>query len=145
MVRGEVFRGVRGRRLLVAGVCAIAVAGCGSTQHFADRARPATPVDLTVYIDNSRVSVSPAHVGAGPVVFLVTNQASKTVSMNIEPLGGSIKPLATTGPINPGSTAQVQVDFATGAYQVSTDAQATPATLHIGKPRASSDNVLLQP
>jgi hypothetical protein len=133
---------MRRTAVALAVVCTAGVAGCGSTQHFADEARPATPVDLTVYINNARVSVSPTSVGAGPVVFYITNQASSAQSLTIR---SASKTVASIQPINPGSTAQVQVNFASGAYQVATGSQIHPATLKIGKPRASSDNVLLQP
>lgn len=144
------------RRLLgVIAAGGLAVAGCGSTaSHFAERNRPPTPVDLTVYVNDARVSVSPASVGAGPVMFYVTNQASRTESLQIGP-GGSAQPLASTGPINPGSTAQVMVDFNPGDYTVSASLAQTsappgtrgiaPATLRVGKPRPSADSALLQP
>ena len=48
-------------------VGALAVSACGSTSQGATTPRPPAPVNLTVYIDNSRVSVSPTSVGAGPV------------------------------------------------------------------------------
>jgi hypothetical protein len=142
-------------------VAALAISGCGSGETFANKPRPATPVNLTVYIDNSRVSVSPASVGAGEVVFIVTNQADTAESLTIRPSGNG-RQLATTGPMNPQSTAQVTVDFKQpGEYTMATDAARTgteaaaaraqarstiaPAALHIGPPRPSSSNTLLQP
>jgi len=141
------------------GICAVisvTAAGCGGGTTFANKPRPPTPVNLTVYINNARVSVSPSSVGAGPVVFIVSNAADKTVSLNIGSSDGTS--IGTTGPINPQSTAQVTVDFRDpGLYKVSagatgkTQAQQnqpssiSPATLHIGKQRASGSNQLLQP
>ena len=58
---------------------ALAVSGCGSTAAGVTTPRPPAPANLTVYIDNSRVSVSPSTVGAGPVAFVITNQASRMV------------------------------------------------------------------
>src|ERR1700692_3414479 len=83
---------------------ALAIAGCGSGTKFANKPRPATPVDLTVYINNQRVSVSPASVGAGPVILIVTNQANKTESLTVQRAGNSGSTLATAGPINPQET-----------------------------------------
>jgi len=133
-------------------VASLALAGCGSTTHFADKSRPPTPVNLSVYVNDSRVSVSPSSVGAGPVVFFVTNQASATESVNIETSGGASQ-LATTGPINPNATQQVTVDFNPGAYVIATSAtdstgtapNIAPAELTVGRPRPSADNALLQP
>jgi hypothetical protein len=141
--------------LLAAG--ALLVAGCGSSKQFANQPKPATPVNLTVYINNARVSLSPASVGAGQVTLIVTNQASSSQTLQITPAGAS-DPLATTGPINPQGTAQVDVDLATqGTYVLSTgtagetDAQLSgraairPATLRVGAPRPNARNQLLVP
>jgi len=139
----------------------LALVGCGSTGgSFANQPRPATPVNLTVYINSERVSVSPASVGAGPVVFIVTNQTPKTESLQITSAlnGGGGSALATTGPINPQATATVTVDFhSPGDYTVNTSSagltqaqQAVPstiqpATLHVGTARPNGSNELLQP
>src|SRR5436305_5999159 len=91
---------------------AITVSGCGGGSHFSNQPRPAAPVDLTVYINNARVSVSPGNVGAGPVIFIITNQSDKAQSLTILPAGASAsQPLADTGPINPQATSQVTVNF----------------------------------
>ena len=137
-------------------VIALTAAGCGGGTTFANKPRPPTPVNLTVYINNARVSVSPASVGAGPVVFIVSNAADQTVSLNIGNSDGSS--IGTTGPINPQSTAQVTVDFRNpGTYTVSagktgkTQAERhqassiSSARLRIGKQRPSASSQLLQP
>jgi hypothetical protein len=131
-------------------VGALAVSACGSTSQGATTPRPPAPINLTVYIDNSRVSASPTVVGAGPVAFIITNQASQAESLAVQRSGnGAGQPLANTGPINPQATAQVTVNFTSpGRYSLSTDGNGgsiRPASIHIGKPRSSSDNQLLQP
>ncbi len=136
----------------------VLVSGCGSGGTFANKPRPAAPVDLSVYVDNNRVSVSPASVGAGEVIFIVTNQSSSAESVAIHAAGGNSRALATTGPINPQSTDQVTVDFnhpgeytvsaaTAGSTDAASSAQGTiqPAPLHIGAKRASSGSALLQP
>jgi hypothetical protein len=137
---------------------AMAVAGCGGSSKFANQPRPATPVDLTVYINDSRVSVSPSSVGAGPVIFIVSNQSTHAQSLTVLPAGSTAaQPLANAGPINPQATAEFTVNFTgAGNYTVTTAANSgtdatsvsssiQPATLHIGPRRATSGNVLLQP
>lgn len=139
----------------MAAAAAVALAGCGSAGTFANKPRPATPVNLTVYVNDHHVSVSPASVGAGPVQFIVTNEATKNETVQV--IRGS-SPLANTGPINPGGTTNVTVNFSDGGdYLVSTSSSAatngavagssaiTPARLHIGPPRPSASNALLQP
>jgi hypothetical protein len=131
-------------------LAAAGLGGCGSAGTFANKPRPATTVNLSVYVNDRRVSISPAEVGAGPVLFIVTNQASNNEALDIR--DGTGRALATTGPINPGGTAQVQVDFRSGDYELATRAPGLvrgpaihPARLRIGRPRASADNVLLAP
>ena len=140
----------------ILGVSAIALAGCGSTKTFANKPRPPAPINLTVYVSNTRVSVSPRAVGAGPVVFIVTNQAARAESLAIQRKGGSGS-IANTGPINPQGTAQVTVNLPRGDYTVATTASgateaarsaASPihaATVHIGRRRPSASDQLLQP
>ena len=142
-------------------LAAVVASGCGSGGgHFANRPRPPSPVNVTVYINDQRVSVSPTSVGAGPVVFIVTNQASKAVSMTILPAGSAAaRSVADTGPISPQATAQIKVNLSRPdtTYKVATSAMAStqaaaatatpiqPALLHIGKQRASASNQLLSP
>lgn len=134
---------------------AVVLASCGSTQgKSADAPRPPSPVALSVYINDSHVSVSPKSVGAGPIQFIVANQASRSEALAIT--DGS-HTLASTAPINPQGTTQVTVDVKPGTYTVgvgprgSTDAQRSQpssiagASIHVGRPRASSSNQVLQP
>ena len=131
-------------------------AGCGGAR-FANRPAPPTPINLSVYIDDARVSVSPSAIGAGPVVFVVTNQATHAESLMILRSGGSVA-LADTGPISPQATAQVTVNLAVpGTYRVSTGPNGSseaaiatpssirPAFIQIGPSRPSGSNALLQP
>lgn len=144
--------------LLLLAVGALLLSGCGGASGgYANKPKPAVPINLTVYINDARVSVSPASVGAGPVAFIVTNAARSTESLTIQSPDGS-STLASTGPINPQTTAQVTVDFQRpGEYTVATaggggsDAQQATskpiqaAKLHVGKPRGSASNALLLP
>ncbi len=134
-------------------VSALAVSACGGSSQGATTPRPAAPVNLTVYIDNSRVSLSPSTVGAGAVAFIITNQANQAESLAVLPAGSAAgQPLADTGPINPEATAQVTVNFSPGKYSLSTgggDGSAgssiRAASLTVGKAQANSNNQLLQP
>jgi hypothetical protein len=137
-------------------VSAAVVAGCGGTKHFANEPRPPTPVNLTVYINNSRILLSPDSTGAGPVTFVITNQASQAESWTVGSAAGGAA-LATTAPINPQATSSVQVNFTPGTYTVGTGpagsteaAQAgsgsiASASLVIGPQRENSNGALLQP
>jgi hypothetical protein len=143
---------MRSRTIAMLAGTALAVSACGSSSPAATTPRPPAPVNLTVYIDNSHVSVSPAIVGAGPVEFIITNQASRAESVAILRSGASSgQPLASTAPINPQATAQITVNFSRpGRYSVATGdggsgSGVRAASIRIGAKRASSDNQLLQP
>ncbi len=152
---------MRNRTSLLLALSTAALCGCSSSGTFANKPSPPQPVNVTVYISPSKVSASPPTVGAGPVNFIVTNQASQSEAVTILPAGSSAgQPLADTGPINPQATAEVTVNFASkGDYTVATtssnsssDAAAAtssnsiqPTTIHIGPPRSGESTQLLSP
>jgi hypothetical protein len=141
------------------GFTAATLAGCGGGAHFANLPRPPAPINLTVGVNDQRVSVSPTSIGAGPVLFIITNQASNAESLAVARAGGSLaQPLADTGPISPQGTAQLTVNLRIpGAYTVaiaptgSTEASAVtptgiqPALVRVGRPRPSANNALQHP
>lgn len=134
---------------------AVALGGCGGASHFADQARPAVPVNVSVYINDRRVSVSPNAVSPGPVTITILNQSSTAEPLQVAPAGGS--GVTTTGPINPQATDQVTVDLRSGQYTIgiapdsSTEAAAATPTgimsglLTVSGSRQTSNNQLLQP
>jgi hypothetical protein len=146
---------MRIRIIGIVGACAV-VAGCGAAGGTAPtQPRPPSPVNLTVYVNDSKVSVSPSKVGAGPVVFIVTNQASKSEQLAISRTGHTSQ-IASTAPINPQGTTQVAVNFRPGDYTIATQRHGTDAQLseqptirsasiHIGRERPNGSNELLQP
>ena len=137
-------------------VSAAVAAGCGGSKHFANDPRPPTPVNLTVSINKKGILLSPDSVGAGPVTFVITNQASQAEAVTVHPAAGGAA-LATTAPINPQATSSVQVNFTPGTYTVGTTgaggtdaSQANPtpiqsASLFVGPQRQNSNGELLQP
>lgn len=143
---------MRGATIGTLALLLFALAGCGSSAHFADKSRPPTPVNLTVYINDAKVLVSPTSVGAGPVMFIITNQASQAVQLTVRPSSGGAA-LATTAPINPQATSSVSVDFRPGEYTVGPSPTAntlspptiSAASLHVGKSRANGNGALLEP
>lgn len=141
--------------IFVAGT--VAISGCGGGSGVAPTAsRPSAALNLTVYVNDAKISVSPTSVGAGPVVFIVTNQASHAEALAISSADGS-HTLASTAPINPQGTTQVSVNLTPGNYTVataphgSTDASLSnptsigAATIRIGAARPNSSGSLLGP
>jgi hypothetical protein len=141
--------------ILAAGAFAASACASSATEQ-ASLNRPPSPVNLTVYVNDARVSVSPTSVGAGPVMLIVTNQASHVESLAISAAGSS-QALASTAPINPQGTTQVQLDVTPGRYTIATaprghtDAQLSrpssisAATIHIGRERSGANGQLMQP
>jgi len=133
----------KGALLSGAASAVLMVAGCGGGKDFADKPRPAAPVQLTGVITASGVTVSPHKVGAGPVVIIVSNQTENSHTLTLD--GGDIPPVRT-GPINPLDTGRIQRTLDPGSYTVEAGSEHAvskeipPAHLEIGKPRPSSNN-----
>ena len=124
----------------------LAISGCGGGKDFANKPRPPVPLQLTGVITKQKVTISPSKVGAGPVVITVSNQTSQARTLTLD--GNGIQ--ERVGPINPLDTAVLQKTLKPGRYHVTAGSEAAtsatirPATLVIGKERASgSDKVLL--
>jgi hypothetical protein len=132
--------------VLAAGVSAVLGVGCGS-QDFKHKPRPPVPIELTGVIQESKVTVSPNRVGAGPVQITVSNQTKDSHTLTLE--GLSVR--ERVGPINPLDTATIQKTLAPGRYQVRAGSSVAvtheirPAELVIGKPRPDSNDKLLLP
>ncbi|PZR68094.1 MAG: hypothetical protein DLM63_04950 [Solirubrobacterales bacterium] len=132
------------------------LSACGSGSNYANNPRPPSPIDLGTSINDHRVSVSPSHFGAGPVVLVVTNQSSAARSLRVRTTiigasctspNGTRGPIdQSTSPISPQGTGQLQVDLCQGRYAVSVDDGAIQAAdLVVGPQRASAQNQVLQP
>jgi len=137
----------RRARAVATAAGAIAIAGCGSAVHFRGHSRAAPPVNLSVYVDGSRVTISPDSIGSGPVVFNVTNQSARSEPLAITPKTGRGIRIGT-GPIAPNGTAQVAGNLGSGVYSVAAGTASrgpVAATLRVGPVRAGGDDALLQP
>ena len=146
----------RSRTLGTLLLAATMAAGCGGGAHFADQTRPPTPVNVSVFINDQRVSVSPNSVSPGAVSITITNQSSSAQALDVTAPGGS-NAITSTGPISPQGTDQVTVNVSDGQYSVgiapnnSTQAAAAtpsgivPATLTVQGQQSNSNNQLLQP
>ena len=125
------------------------VAGCGGDDDYANDPRPPAPINVTAAITNQRVSVSPKRFGAGPIVLVISNQAStaQAVTFETDELGGE-QPGRTfsTTPINPRGTATLKVEVRQGDWKLGTkDGGIRAADVSVGKQRKSAQNELLQP
>ena len=136
------------RRTAVAacGVSALALAGCGDNGSYKNADRPAAPITVTAYISNKAVSVSPSHIGAGPVNLIIANQSGRAQRVTFESAGDAGGFHQETGPINPGAPATLKADVPTGAARVTVDGGGIKAArVTVGAARPTAQNQLLQP
>jgi hypothetical protein len=143
----------RTRMALAATAAAVAVGGlaaCGDDEERrANNPRPPTLKLITGSISDSRVSVSPATFGAGPIDLLVTNQSgtAQRVTLASDDAPGSGPGIRqVTAPINPRDTARLSATVQPGRYRVQVSGpDIRPARLVVGAPRPSAQNDLLLP
>ena len=126
--------------------CGISACGCGSD--YANKPRPATPINVTAAISTKKLSISPKTFGAGPIVLIISNQTGQpqTVTLQTQELGGD-KPgiKQTSNPIDPHGTGTMKVDVRTGTYEVSAKGGVKAASVEVGADRSSAQNELLEP
>jgi hypothetical protein len=128
------------------GLLALAAIGCASNTSYKNEPRPPSPIVVTASISKDRVSVSPAHFGAGPIDLVITNQTGASQQIVLETRGAGVGLKQSTAPINPRDTAEIKADLASGRYSVRTsDGGIHPALLRVGRERPSAQNQLLQP
>src|SRR2546423_4166735 len=148
---------------LAVATAAFSLAGCGSDNSYKNKPRPPEPINITAAITKKSVSISPAQLGAGPVVILISNQtdtrqvaiiesneaASSTASQGKprDPLCTSSKFCERTGFIPPEDTAQIKVVVQPDTvYRLKTgDGKITPAQLRVTAERPSAQNDVLTP
>jgi hypothetical protein len=132
--------------LAVVVVVAAVMAGCGEDD-FKNEARAPVRLALTGVIQDDKVTVSPAKIGAGPVEITISNQTDRVRTVILE--GESIT--ERQGPVAPGDTTTIQKTLEPGSYEVRAGSRKAvrkeiqPALLVIGKKRANSNNDLLLP
>ena len=134
--------------LAVAAVLVVAACGSNSADYKNDP-RPPSPIVITGYISDQRVSVSPRSLGAGPISLIVTNQTGTAQRVTLEsagPAGSGPGIKQVTAPISPQDTATLKIDVKPGSYSVHVGADAIRAArLKVGPERESAQNDLLQP
>lgn len=127
-------------------IAAAIAAGCGEDD-FENEARAPVREALTGVIQDDKVTVSPAKLGAGPVEITISNQTKADHTVTLE--GESI--VERQGPVAPGDTLTIQKTLTQGSYEVKAGSEKAvpreirPAVLQIGKERENSNNDLLLP
>jgi hypothetical protein len=145
-LRALPFAIVRRRVLLIA---VLAVAGCGGSEQRENRLRPPVPVTLTGAIHKDGLQISPASVGAGTIVLIVSNQSGKPqkVTFETDELGGKTAGRQASSPvIAPSTTGRLTIEARQGTYSVHVaDDTIRAARVFVGPPRESAQDDLLLP
>lgn len=126
---------------------ALVAGACGSDNtSYKNLPRPPAPINVTAAITDSQIKVSPRRFGAGPIVLIISNQSSEAQAVTFETDGREAGIRQTTSAINPAGTAQLQIEVRRGTYELSVeDRRIRPASVRVGRQRASAQNALLQP
>jgi hypothetical protein len=139
----------RSAAAMLAAGAACALAGCGGGgDDYANKPRPATPINVTAAISDKKISISPKQFGGGPVVFIISNQTTKeqTLTLETDELGGAQGGIKqSTDPIAPRGTGTLKADMRKGSYAVSVRNGPSPASLEVGPPRKSAQDTRLEP
>ena len=136
--------------IALTGVAALAASGCGTKERQANVLRPPVPIVMSATITPTRISVSPAAAGAGPVTVIVTNLTGDAQTVTFEtatlPGSGTSGIRRQVGPINPQDTGEIKAQALPGTYRVRVAGDTVPpATIVIGRKRPSSQNDLMLP
>jgi hypothetical protein len=130
---------------IASGGLLFAVAGCGETQSFANKSRPPVILNVTAAITDHAVQISPDKIGAGPVHLVVTNQSDASRELTVDSQSARAgEKNASSGPINPRGTAEVNVNLEEGDYRIGASGTRA-ATLTVGPTRPSGQNEVLEP
>ena len=138
--------GTRVRACAGLAIAAALLAGCGEDD-FKNEARAPVNVELTGSIQDDKVTVSPARIGAGPISITFSNQTDAPHTLTLE--GESV--IDREGPVAPGGTGTIQKTLEPGTYEVRAGSEKAvlkeikPAILRIGRERENSNNELLLP
>jgi hypothetical protein len=111
---------------------ALALAGCGTDRTGPGRSGRPAPAIVATAITPDGVSLSPDHLGAGPVKLVITNMTDASQQVAVESTRtGSFH--QETAPINPQDMAQLRAELGPGSYTVSVrSAGLKSASLAIG-------------
>jgi len=130
-------------------IAVLGLAGCGGSEERENQLRPPVPITLTGAIHPDGLQISPAVVGAGQIVLIVSNQSSapQKVTFETDEIGGRTAGQRASSPlILPRRTGRVTINAIPGVYSVHVgDDGIRPARVLVGPPRESGQNRVLLP
>ena len=134
---------IRALAPVTAALLVVVAGGCGSDDEARSDERPPVPINISINLDEERITASPDKFGAGPVTMLVANQSGASQTLTID--GPRLR--RSVGPINPQDTATVRLRVQPGEHTLSAGGSSglREATLTVGPERPSAQNDLLLP
>jgi hypothetical protein len=122
----------RGRRLAAALTLALVLTACADGRSSPTHPHGPLPTVVATAITDGGVSISPDHLGAGPVKLVITNMTDASQQLDVESRdAGSFH--QETAPINPQDMAQLRARLLPGSYTVSVRAAGVKsASLAVG-------------
>lgn len=141
---------MRTRMLGALSAMVLVAAGCGGDDSYDNAERPPAPLNVAIALTSRGVNVSPAQVGGGPVVLLISNQSGRTHDVTLTGPPGSGAPCVdddvSSGPISPQGNGRVQLSLSEGTCLVGVAGDGLqPAELTVGPERPTAQDDLLQP
>jgi hypothetical protein len=126
-------------------LCAPLLAGCGAAARLESKgdSRPASPIDVSVYVGDGRLAFDPRRITAGPVELLVVNQSTHPRKVAVALPDGRV--VAHTPKVEPGSSAQLKTTLTRNAYEVKIEGRGSGSRLTVERPARSGNDELLQP
>jgi hypothetical protein len=127
-------------------LCGSLVGGCGTTVRleFKGHNRPATPVDVSVYLGGGRPQINPRRVAAGLIQLNVTNQTASAQAVLITLPDGRV--IARNPKVEAGGTAQLKASLTGSAYTLEAVGRRELTTpLKVTHPGRTGNDALLQP
>jgi hypothetical protein len=127
-------------------LCGSLVGGCGTAARLDSKghSRPATPVDVSVYLGGGKPLIDPRRIGGGLVEFNVANQtrSPQVVSITLPDL----HVIARTPKVEAGGTAQLKASLTGSAYMLEAVGRRKLTTLlKVTHPGRTGNDALLQP
>ena len=121
---------------------ALGATACGKKDDFENEPRAATPINVSATVKKRAVTVSPSTVGAGLVVFTVSNQSPDPARFTLEgPTDDA------SNEIPSGAVGTLKSEVTEGEYEVTAgeDSNARSDLLEVGPPRKTAQNEILLP
>jgi hypothetical protein len=127
-------------------LCGSLVGGCGTAARldFKGHSRPATPVDVSVYLGGGAPQIDPRRIAAGLVELNIANQTASAQAVSLTLPDGRV--VARTPTVEAGGTAQLKATLTGSAYTLAAVGRRELTTLlKVTHPGRTGNDALLQP